>query len=268
MHQDQAPYRELYDAIMDYDGDALHDDVVRPWMRRQDAERRWLDALRRRPGSPIPPVSPEENWRLYALSRIVELLTLSFAPREDGRPDTWETATVQPHEHVEVMAHFGLEPVAREGFHPFFHEVVSVDADPDPAAAPRVVHTYWPGYRLGALLVCRAGCRVRAGREHLVKEIAERSTLYWAFARQTRPTHDPSVGWGSNSQWRTNFRRDYEIGGTLYLNVDGKGKQPGGMDDDVTGTERLELLRHRCFVRCPKPHDDLWPYDFTSSEPA
>lgn len=31
MHTDQVPYRGLYDEILDYEGDALYGDVVRPF---------------------------------------------------------------------------------------------------------------------------------------------------------------------------------------------------------------------------------------------
>jgi hypothetical protein len=32
------------------------------------------------------------------------------------------------------------------------------------------------------------------------------------------------------------------------------------MDEDLYAEEKLELLRHRCFVRCAKRDDDRWPY--------
>ncbi|HEX8245301.1 MAG TPA: hypothetical protein VF541_17440 [Longimicrobium sp.] len=267
MYPDQQPWRELYDAMMEYGGGALYADVLRPWLARQDGERRWLDELRARKGDPVPAVSMEESCRLYALSRIVDLLNLSFAPWGREREDTWKTETVGADEMAAFMEALGMEPVARERFHPFHHEIVSVDQSADASVAPELVREHWRGWRLGPLLISRAGCEVRAGTEHVVKEIAETSTLYWAFARHTRPTQDLSVGWGSNSQWRTRFRRDYELGGTLYFNVDGRGRDPK-MDTDLSEAERLELLRHRCFVRCGKPHGDRFPYNETWVESA
>jgi len=80
------------------------------------------------------------------------------------------------------------------------------------------------------------------------------------------------MGWGSNSQWRTDFRRDYAIDGTYYYNVDGKWdvrelaprEGPGNGEptrNEISEEERIELLTHRCFVRTAKPHNDLWPYN-------
>jgi hypothetical protein len=265
MHSDQQPYRHLYDAMLEYEGGALFDDVLAPWLRGQDGERGWLNALRGRKGTPVPRVEPEESWRLYALSRIVQLLQLSFAPRtlEEG----WSVAPVSRDEFARFMDGLGLQAVERAGFHPFYHEIVTVDQAPDEDAAPEIVEVLWPGYSLGPLLISRGGVRVRAGRRHVVKEIAERSTLYWAFARNNRRTEDLSNGWGGNSQWRTGFRRDYALDGALHSNVDAQDPGPGA-GIDLTETERAELLRHRCFVTCPRPSDDLWPYGLRLVEPA
>ena len=261
MHIDQQPYRTLYDEILDYDGDAPYADLLHPWLRRQDGERRWLDEMRARRGSPVPPMSPEESWRLYALSRIVDLLQLSFAPATTEPSSA--IAAIGRDDFAGFMDALGLEPVERAGFDPFFHEVVTVDQLAEEDAPPAVAEVYWPGYTLGPLLVSRAGCRVRAGRRHLAKEVAERSTLYWAYARSTRKTQDLSRGWGSNSQWRTAFRRDYALEGRLFYNV-GAREHPGGADDELDPAERAELLRHRCFVTCTKPGDDLWPYSLSA----
>lgn len=265
MHTDQQPYRQLHDEMLEYEGEALYDDLLAPWLRAQDAERRWLEEVRGRRGAPLPRIQPEESWRLYALSRIVDLLQLSFAPRT--REEGWMVAPVSRDQFARFMDALGLEAVERAAFHPFYHEIVTVDQAEDEDAAPEISEVLWPGYMLGPLLISRGGVRVRAGRRHAAKEIAERSTLYWAYARNHRPTEDLGRGWGGNSQWRTEFRRDCALDGALHYNVDGRDPGPGagiGLD----ATERAELLRHRCFVTCTRPGDDLWPYGLRLAEPA
>jgi hypothetical protein len=265
MHSDQQPYRELHDEMLEYHGDALFSDVLQPWLRANEGERRWLDELRARRGDPVPAVGQEESWRLYALSRIVELLQLSFAPStlEQG----WNAAPVTRDELARFMDALGIEAVGRAAFHPFYHEIVTVDQLPDEDGPPEIAEVLWPGYTLGPLLISRAGCRVQAGRRHMVKEVAERSTLYWAYARNNRRTEDLGLGWGGNSQWRTSFRRDYALDGMLHYNVDAQ--DPGGGGRSVLHeAERAEILRHRCFVTSTRPSDDLWPYGFRLTEPA
>lgn len=265
MYADQQPWRELYDDILGYGGDALHADLLQPWLARNGAERRWLDGIRGRRGDPVPAMRTEESCRLYALSRIVQLLQLSFAP--PAPEPAWSLAAVSGDDFARFMDALGLEQAERSGFHPFLHEVVTVDQLAEEDAQPEVAGVYWPAYVLGPLLVSRAGCRVRAGRAHLAKEVAERSTLYWAYARNTRDTDDPSRGWGGNSQWRTAFRRDYALDGRLWYNVDGR-EHPGGAEAGLAPRERDELLRHRCFVTCPRASDDLWPYGLSAVEDA
>jgi hypothetical protein len=119
---------------------------------------------------------------------------------------------------------------------------------------------------LGDLMFSRAGCTVEAAPEILDPAIAASSRLHWTHRRPRRPTTDLSVGWGSNSQWRTRFRRDYHLGGAFHFNVDGsidvRDRDTRRVaDPELTTDERIELLTHRCFVRCAKPDDDLWPWD-------
>jgi hypothetical protein len=225
-------WRALYEQICDYEGPDLYRDVLRA--RSFDEERRWLDEFGKRRGSPIPPATPEELWELYALSRVVDMLR-------------------QRADIAEFMESLGLQRIEPRPFHPFFHEVVTIAEE---------TTELWPGYMLGPLLIARAGCAVKAD---FPKEIAERSTLYWAFLRRNRPTNDLSLGWGSNSQWRTSFRRDYLLDGVLHYNVDAR-PLAHGMDEDLDAEEKLELLRHRCFVRCAKRDDDRWPYSDTYRE--
>jgi hypothetical protein len=264
MHVNQEPYHELYGKILSYGGQALFSDVVVPWLESAREEKTWLPDLARR-ASPENAMEQEENWRLYALSRIVDLLSVGATPGVAAGASGWSIATLTIGEFRTAMEELGLEAIHAPSFHPFFHEVTSVEQAPDPSAPPVVSSEVWPGYRIGRLLLCRARSRVVAGRDHLVKEVAETSCMYWAFARHNRPRSDLSVGWGSNSQWRTSFRLDYEVAGTYFFNHGGKGLLE--RDDDVLEQdEKLELLRHRCFVRCTKDDSDFWPYDWSAIE--
>ena len=114
---------------------------------------------------------------------------------------------------------------------------------------------------LGPLVFRRAGVRVKSGAHHVRKDVAESSTLFWTWSRANRPTLDLSMGWGSNSQWRTSFRRDYIFGDRAFLNVDATPRPPS--DEDLSPELARELLLHRCFVKSvvATPANDLWPYD-------
>src|ERR1051325_10982714 len=146
MHTNQKPYRELYEKLLWYDGACVYTDLVQPWLSQQDAERAWLDEFSRRCGNPIPTATVEESWRLYALSRISDLLLLSFAPRKSDLTKSWELADVTVEQYVHTMSFFGLRRVDRSSFHPFFHEIVIVDQTEDSEAPVDLVDEVWPGF--------------------------------------------------------------------------------------------------------------------------
>lgn len=159
------------------------------------------------------------------------------------------------------MTWMGLTAIVQPRFHCVFHEIVQVDQDPRPDAPIELQRQLWPGYMLGEMVFKRAGVAVRGGTDHIVRAVAESSTLYSAYERANRPTHDRSRGWGSNSQWRTELRRDYVISDRVYYAVDAKVDRQGPVDDTLTEDEMRELLTHRCFIRAATRHDDRYPYD-------
>lgn len=223
------------------------------------------------------PAKKEELWDWYALQRVNEVLIGGLAGelphraahlRQDlHRRDALFQHDMLVHGNVpgvsagSYRAFFealGFTLYSGGAFSPFHHEIVEVVEDGSPGVT--VEHTFWPGLKFGELLFSRAGVRVKSGV--LDKAIAERSPLYFTFWRPHRDTEDLSHGWGHNSQWRTEMRRDYESGGKLHYNHDGH----WGVDDashgdnDLTVEDRIELLTHRCFVRSSKRPWGRWPF--------
>jgi hypothetical protein len=264
VYSTQANYRELFDVIHGKHSRPLYWHVIAPWVESHAGEREWLRSFTSRHRSPIPQADVEDLWRLYALSRVNETLLLGF---QHGRADgtDWLGTRISSDEYVRFAESLGLTVTDSRSFSPFYHEIVEVEEARDTDQPVKLVATLWPCLMLGDMIFSRAGVRVSGGRQCIRKDVAESSTLYWAFRRKNRPFQDLSHGWGSNSQWRTRFRRDYRIDQELYYNVDGKHdlatREPAEDRDGLTRGERIELLTNRCFVTTTKPHDDLWPYD-------
>ena len=232
------------------------------WLRTYPAESRWLDAFRRS-ASPKAPVSEEDSWRLYALSRVLELMNLTF---QHGDADSWAGPGLARGDAAAFATDLGLSVAGPPRYAAFDCEIVRVVATDDDDDEPVLVDVHWPSVVLGDMMVCRAGVTVAAGRRVMNPSVAASSTIYWAYGRRNRPHEDLSNGWGSNSQWRTSFRRDYRTAAKIYYNVDGRFDLAAGRlaphdDSALTRPERLELLVNRCFVVTQKPSDDLWPYD-------
>ena len=267
MYGSQQSFRSLYEALFDYEGEDVHRDVLSTWLAKNDEERRFLDAFSRAPREQNwPPATREELSRLYAASRVNDVLRRCFEPPSE-HASSWAGPALGREDYVRFMNGLGFHVVEHPSFDPFFHEIVGVSSSPE--GPVRVTETYWPALFLGDMLFSRAGCAVVGPRDVIDPEIATTSLLHWAIGRRNRKTFDLSVGWGGNSQWRTSFRRDYRVGAMQHFNVDGPldvrakntGRQPNSAREDLSPDERIELLTHRAFVRTAKPDDDLWPWD-------
>lgn len=244
-------------------GGNLQSGSLSAWISRNSAEIVWLQEFGKR-SSPQATASEEELWRLYALSRVIELLALSFQTG-DADGSSWRGPGVSPKAFRSFACELGLTLVEPERFSPFDCEIVSVTSAADRDQPVTFIESHWPCLMLGGMLVCRAGTSVAGGANLIDESIAGSSTLYWAYRRKARPYQDLSHGWGHNSQWRTSFRRDYRLGSHVYYNVDGKHDLAADAlvaDEEfpLTRAERIELLTHRCFIVTQKPSDDLWPY--------
>ncbi|MFG2952005.1 hypothetical protein [Streptomyces adustus] len=283
--------RDLYEALGRYEGTEPYETIVAPWRdRAQDSYRAWLATAAEDgswwTGNETEPDGQELMWELYALHRVSDRLLLTFQPPSDepGSPDP--QPLLSQHEYPDVFTSLGMTLFEDgDAFDPFLHEIVEVEQSDAPHAPIQITKVLWPGLMLGQLLFNRAGVRIRAGVEHAQRGVADRSPLYWTFRRRHRPTVDLSQGWGSNSQWRTDFRLDYRTPAGDQLNVAGDRPIDGSADLHpghplslspqeklLTPCERRELLRHRCLLRTPQAtgalagspswERDLMPFDW------
>jgi len=294
-----ASFRPLFHELEQYDATHAYEEVLRPWLpRAREAMAvlgRYGDPAARTWRADAPdPCSDGDRHRyysclehLYALSRVSDLLLVPFEPirperlggTEYDRP--WVPgAVVTAEQRLAWWQALGMTAIPEtQPFHPFYHEVVVVEQAEDPAEPIIVTATLWTGFLLGQLLFARAGVAVRGGRDHIAKEIAETSRLYWAYWRNNRRAVDASHGWGSNSQWATDFRRDYVTHDAYHYNVDGFNDEAiplldadGRVDPSATSEElsprgALEVMTHRCLVTEPEGFWEVFLDNYTHREP-
>ncbi|WP_406505463.1 hypothetical protein [Streptomyces sp. NBC_00212] len=283
--------RELYEALGQYEGMEPYEQIVVPWLdRAQGGYRAWLATAAGDgawwTGKGAEPTGQKLVWELYTLHRVSDRLLLTFQPSSDepGSPDP--RPLLSEWQYLDVFTSLGMTLFEDgDAFDPFLHEIVEVEQADDPHAPIEITEILWPGLMLGRLLFSRAGVRIRSGIKYAQRGVADCSPLYWTFRRRHRPTVDLSQGWGSNSQWRTDFRLDYRTPAGDRLNVAGDRPIDGSADLHpdhpenlspeerlLTSGERRELLRHRCLLRAPEAADalagspawerDLMPFDW------
>lgn len=194
------------------------------------ARQEWMADLARRAEAEAylentMPLEPETDdllttlWGLYAASRVRDVLLFAHQPdpvddsvRELDKalyrePPCFRAVAVD--QVARFFAAIGCQPVTEATFDPILHEIVTCEADEDRDAPIQIMSQAWPALMIGELVFTRAGVHVKAGAAHAVVGIADRSTLEWEYWRRHRGTTDGSFWWGSNSQWRTEIRRDY-----------------------------------------------------------
>lgn len=257
------PMRMLHDLLLGYKGEDCYVEILTPWMKENQSEVDWLCLFAQRGATPIPKATDEELWHLYALSRVLELLVLRFQ-KDRGDGTDWSGPAISLQQFNLFAENLGLHIEYSANYHPFAHEIVELI--PTSSTRPKIVQHHWAGLMLGDMRMLRAGVTLSASPTVLRPGIADSSTLYWTYRRKNRPYQDLSQGWGSNSSWRTRFRRDYKIGNELYFNADGTKDLmlvPAKLinEEGLNREERVELLLNRSFITTDKPHDDLWPYD-------
>ncbi|MEV0729342.1 hypothetical protein [Polymorphospora sp. NPDC050346] len=281
MQTEYGWFRELYDELMYRPDDADVGQLLRAHPERSAAQLAALAPLRHRQKRHRPAGDELWNqlWELYALSRISDYLLELGCP--DGEPTEGSGTTgvrrLDPTNlavHETFLSGIGFDRFEHgHEFSPFHHEIFAVETD-ESAVTATLQEVLWPGFRFGDLQFCRAGVRVRAPSWLIDPDVATRSTLHFTFRRGSRTTHDLSHGWGSNSQWRTEFTRFYEDGDGLHLNWDGRTDigvdapviPEGSFDADENHPidRRREMLLHRCLVRAPLPPDeqhDWYPFE-------
>lgn len=268
MYACQYEWRQLFDALLTYEGADAWADVLAPWSVSPagEGERRWLAEYGRRAPDSAAAAEDEDVCRLYAASRVASVLLLTL--QGGGGPRVTADA------YAAFFESLGFEVVPPRPFHPFYHEITVVEQNSPDDEPIAVVRELWPALMLGDLLFMRAGCGVRGGTERLDAATATGGALYWAYTRADRPCEDRSHGWGSNSQWRTSHRRDYRTPVGYLYNADGDESLDGrsGVVEGVDAAVWAEVVRFRCLLR-PRPEVDtrpgaLYPWEYRLTEPA
>ncbi|NNE88415.1 MAG: hypothetical protein HKN27_10100 [Silicimonas sp.] len=255
MHQNQSTYRTLCEAVWAYDGPSLFDDLLAPWLDTAQAEIAWLCDLTPVLAS-LPSKLPREDlWRLYALTRLLDVIRLGMAPLATPH-------TIEPEEYTRFAEALSLTAVEPSSYHPFWHEVVAIEVAVSQSAMPRLVRTQWATLMLGPLLISRGGATVNAGSDVMNPDVALKSTLYWAYVRNGRSTRDLGSDWGSNSQWRTEHRLDYATQTEFHFNKGGTGET----FDETPLIDALELLRYRCCLTSRRYDGPDFPHALTYVE--
>lgn len=257
----QLSIRDLYHKIPGYKGDKILTELLLPWLE-QNGYREYLHAL------PLnEEMREEDNWELYAFSRVLDLLALSSKPDSDTEGFEEEEPLLTTDEYIELVRSLGLDIGYPEKYDPFLCEIAIAIAGP---LNFEIVGYQHPVIKLKHLMIKRSPVAITLDPEAYDFNLVNNATLYWTFWRNDRKTTDLSEGWGHNAQWRTGFRLDieteqsyiYNLNGIFDLNVPDPATREELKKQGLRLEDAIELVVNRQFIRCTKKYEHQFPYDF------
>lgn len=253
--------RNLYEDLLGCNkGNEWESVFLRSWEGLKETRDFYTALMDRELENPeqIPQVTTDELWGLYSVSRVNDLMLLRFqnAPIEENG---YLGPEITLENYVDFFHHIGFTTREITCYHPFNCEVVEVIQSD--IWSVEIAEIKWPAIYLGNMLFSRAGVVVWAPESLLKKGVADQSTLYWSHRRNYRKTSDLSRGWGSNSQWSTKFRRDFEFVDRFVFNADGSNDSKHDAMPGLNAEERINFVRHRSLTTKSLQDGDLWPYE-------
>lgn len=260
--------RELYHNIIDYKGEEIFSVLLQPWARKND----YANFFEKIKDKLTPEKKPgDEIYELYALSRILDVLTLRFQPVTGLDESRWRGHELRVEEYAEFAQLLGLEVGYPKYYDNFYCEILRAQKGKESFKIDEVVY---PALSFSGLLINKAGVEITLAPENYDIRLINNAKLYWAYWRKNRETNDMSAGWGSNSQWRTEFRIDIETKDRYYYNCEGKydlsiitpfiEKELKAFGFETE--EAIEMVKFRHFVKSKKDDRDVFPYDFRYNE--
>ncbi len=259
--------RDLYDKILDYKGEDIFTELLIDWVRKNSYKDFLLSVKSQLSDSTNNKFSNEVSWELYALSRVLDVLTLGFQTNNNKDGSDWLGPNISLEEYCEFIKVIGLEIKILPVFTPFYCEIIEAKEDSIDFCIKNIS---FPAVHLGNLVLKKAGVIVGLNTNNYNLSLVNNATIYWAFRRKNRKHQDLSHGWGHNSQWRTDFRFDLETEGSFIYNLYGS-KDLSSNNDSVKNElkeqgllliEAIELTKNRHFITSVKNDGDLFPYDF------
>ena len=263
--------RELYFDLMEQEGESLPTKLIFNWINKND----YTHYLERIKQSFLKDedfiLTQEDSWELYALSRVLDLLTLRFHKDNNADASEYLGPKIDLSDYLEISNRLNLTITNPKSFHPFHCEInEAVHGNED----FEILNCLTPTLKIGNLLLKRAMVDISLNSNKYDLDLVNTAKIYWAHRRKNRRFQDLSHGWGSNSQWRTGFRVDLETEKSYIYNVYGEFDLRNHSNElqvelKVQGldiNEAIELVRYRSFISVNKDDSDLFPYDFKYKE--
>jgi len=259
-----------FETILDFKAEDFFESVIKKWIVENDYKN-YISNISNKISGRKNELLQEDIWELYALSRVLDLLTLPFQTDNDADDSDWKGPRITVAEYIEFNNLLGLEITTPFSFKPFNCEIIEAQIGMNDF---EIIECNFPAVKLNNLMIKKAGVKILLNPDKFNLNLINKSSIYWAFRRKNRKYFDLSQGWGSNSQWRTDLRLDIETENSYIYNVTGRFNLNSPTielteelnQQDLELNEAVELTVFRHFMKCTKDDSDLFPYYFRFEE--
>lgn len=259
-----------FETILDFKAEDFFESVIKKWIVENDYKN-YISNISNKISGRKNELLQEDIWELYALSRVLDLLTLPFQTDNDADDSDWKGPRITVAEYIEFNNLLGLEITTPFSFKPFNCEVIEAQIGMNDF---EIIECNFPAVKLNNLMIKKAGVKILLNPDKFNLNLINKASIYWAFRRKNRKYFDLSQGWGSNSQWRTDLRLDIETENSYIYNVTGRFNLNSPTielteelnQQDLELNEAVELTVFRHFMKCTKDDSDLFPYYFRFEE--
>ena len=259
-----------FETILDFKAEDFFESVIKKWIVENDYKN-YISNISNKISGRKNELLQEDIWELYALSRVLDLLTLPFQTDNNADDSDWKGPRITVAEYIEFNNLLGLEITTPFSFKPFNCEIIEAQIGMNDF---EIIECNFPAVKLNNLMIKKAGVKILLNPDKFNLNLINKASIYWAFRRKNRKYFDLSQGWGSNSQWRTDLRLDIETENSYIYNVTGKFNLNSPTielmeelnQQDLELNEAVELTVFRHFMKCTKDDSDLFPYYFRFEE--
>ena len=263
-------FKELYYKIIQNQEAKLTERVLSEFVKvKSYAEK--IDVIKNKIRRGEFDLQDDELWELYAISCVLDVLTLRYQPNNNADESNWLGPDLSLEHILEFIDKIGLTSKPVNYFHTFSCEII--EAIPGEKNFD-IAKVFFPSIFIENLIIKRAGVQITLNPIQFNLKLVNNTSIYWEHIRKNRNFYNQSQGWGGNSQWRTCFRIDletkenyiYNFNGNLNLNKPSSKEIDYLKDNGIKLEEAIELLKYRHFLNVSKNDNDLYPYQFRFEE--
>ncbi|MBX3163105.1 MAG: hypothetical protein KF900_01380 [Bacteroidetes bacterium] len=262
--------RDLYFKVLDFEDEQLYELVLKNWII-ENGYKNYLSDISNKLQTDKIHLSQEDIWELYALTCVLDILTLRFQPDNKADGSEWSGSKLSISEYVEFNNLIGLNTITPTSFGTFDCEILEAHTGENDF---QINECLFPAVKLKNLMLKRAGVKISLNPQNYNLSLINNASIYWTFRRKNRKYFDLSQGWGSDSQWRTDLRLDIETDNSFIYNYNGKlnlnnitAEQLHEIKEQgLEVEEAIELTKYRHFISSTKNGLDLFPYHFKYEE--